>query len=133
MRNRRATHSADTAFHALSDPTRRSVLDLLRMRGVQPAGVIAESFPISRPAISKHLRILRRAHLVQEHRHGRHRFYRLNAGPLQAVDTWLTGYREFWHARLHALKEHVEREPALQSRTTSRKHGLQRRKRNGKG
>ena len=64
----------DAAFNALADPTRRAVLDLLRA-GTRPAGEIARAFPVSRPAISKHLRILRRAHLVEERREGRHRLY----------------------------------------------------------
>jgi hypothetical protein len=53
MRNRSVTHSTEAAFHALADPTRRAVLDLLRL-GSQPAGQIAQAFPVSRPAISKH-------------------------------------------------------------------------------
>ena len=72
MRHHSVTRSTDTTFSALSDPTRRAVLDLL-CQGSQPAGRIAQVFPVSRPAISKHLRLLRRAHLVQERREGRHR------------------------------------------------------------
>ena len=67
MRSRKVTYSREAAFHALADPTRRAVLDMLR-RGSHPAGQIARTFPISRPAISRHLRLLRRAHLVQERR-----------------------------------------------------------------
>ena len=91
MRNRLATYSRSStaaAFQALADPTRRAVLDLLR-RGALPAGQIAREFPVSRPAISKHLRLLRRARLVEERREGRHRLYRLNAEPLRGVDAWL--------------------------------------------
>jgi len=122
MRNRSVTHlssssslaSSEATFHALADPTRRAVLDLLR-RGSQPAGQIAEAFPISRPAISKHLRQLRKARLVVESRRGRHRFYHLNAEPLKAVDTWLEHYRNFWHANLSSLKAFVEEEYARES------------------
>ena len=101
------TYKAGEIFTALADPTRRGVLDLLR-QGSQPAGGIARAFPISRPAISKHLRLLRRAHLVEERREGRHRLYRLNAAPLKAVDAWLEGYRAFWSANLASLKDFVE-------------------------
>jgi DNA-binding transcriptional ArsR family regulator len=94
MRHRTVTYSRDSAFNALADPTRRAVLDLLRA-GTRPAGEIARAFPISRPAISKHLKILRRAHLVDEHREGRHRFYQLNPEPLKTVDQWLDEYRRF--------------------------------------
>ena len=109
MRNRSVTYSPEAAFQALADPTRRAVLDLLR-RGSQPAGAIARAFPVSRPAISKHLRLLRRAHLVCENREGRHRVYQLNPEPLRAVDKWLEHYRGFWTASLTNLKSFVEAE-----------------------
>jgi DNA-binding transcriptional ArsR family regulator len=111
MRHRSVTYSREAAFHALADPTRRAVLDLLR-QGSQPAGQIARAFPVSRPAISKHLRILRRAHLVAEHREGRQRLYQLNPKPLKAVDSWLEQYRSFWNANLASLKSFVETEYA---------------------
>jgi DNA-binding transcriptional ArsR family regulator len=113
MRNRSVTYVAaikdEATFQALADPTRRAVLDLLR-RGSQPAGAIAAAFPVSRPAISKHLKLLRRAHLVQEHREGRHRVYQLNPEPLRAVDSWLDHYRNFWTMNLANLKTFVESE-----------------------
>ena len=114
MRNRSVTYRPETTFHALADPTRRAVLDLLR-RGAQPAGQIAEAFPISRPAISKHLRQLRKAHLVVESRSGRHRVYQLNAEPLKAVDSWIEHYRQFWQTNLSNLKSFVETEYARES------------------
>ena len=117
MRNRSVTYSTDAAFHALADPTRRAVLDLLR-RGSQPAGQIAQAFPVSRPAISRHLRLLRRAHLVREERQGRHRLYQLNPEPLQAVDSWLQHYRNFWNANLSSLKAFVEAEHAREQGST---------------
>src|SRR3954449_6397202 len=113
MRDQRVTYStrrnSEATFQALADPTRRAVLDLLR-RGNQPAGQIASAFPVSRPAISKHLRLLRRAHLVSEHREGRHRVYQLNPEPLRAVDSWLEHYRVFWTNSLNNLKAFVEAE-----------------------
>src|ERR1051325_12248476 len=99
MRNHSVTYSADAAFSALADPTRRALLDLLR-NGSQPAGQIALSFPISRPAISKHLRLLRKAQLVKEHRRGRHRFYEIDPEPLKAVDRWVEKDRVFFVFRL---------------------------------
>jgi DNA-binding transcriptional ArsR family regulator len=107
MRNRSATYSTEATFRALADPTRRALLDLLR-KGTLPAGQIAHAFPVSRPAISKHLRLLRGAHLVQERPEGRHRFYQLNPGPLRAVDSWLNQYRMFWQTSLTGLKAFVE-------------------------
>ena len=125
MRDRSVTHSAvriegslaaaqrtrDAAFNALADPTRRAVLDLLR-RGNRAAGEIARAFPVSRPAISKHLGVLRRAHLVEERRQGRHRMYQLNPDPLKSVDSWLEQYRSFWSGTLANLKSFVEQEYA---------------------
>jgi len=108
MRNRSVTYSAESAFHALADPTRRALLDLLR-QGSRPAGQIARAFPVSRPAISKHLRQLRKAHLVVETR------YRLNPEPLKAVDSWLEQYRVFWSASLASLKTFVETEYAKEN------------------
>jgi len=105
------TYSSEATFSALADPTRRAVLDLLR-RGSLPAGVIARAFPVSRPAISKHLRLLRRAHLVRERREGRRRLYQLNPEPLRAVDSWLEHYRSFWQMSLTDLKTFVEAEHA---------------------
>lgn|ERR1041384_1643661 len=118
MRNQAVTHSVDAAFSALADPTRRALLELLRS-GSQPAGAIAEKFPISRPAISKHLRLLRQANLVREQRRGRHRFYQLNPGPLKAVDQWLDHYRVFWNSKLADLKSFVESD---EHRTIRKRH-----------
>ncbi len=101
-------------FAALADPTRRAVLDLLR-QGSFPAGRIAKNFTVSRPAISRHLRLLRRARLVREHREGRRRIYQLNPEPLRAVDRWLDPYREFWRAQLSDLKAYIEGESAKDS------------------
>jgi len=111
MRHRSITYSTEAVFGALADPTRRAVLDLLR-RGNLPAGRIAQAFPVSRPAVSKHLRLLRRARLVEERRQGRHRVYQLNPGPLRAVDNWLNHYRAFWQSSLTSLRAFVEAEHA---------------------
>lgn len=94
-------------FQALADPTRRAILTLLQ-QGSQPVGSIARDFPISRPAISRHLRILRQAALVSEIKVGRNRLYELNAGPLKNVDDWLAHYRHMWQHQLINLKRFVE-------------------------
>jgi len=123
MRNRLATYSASSTgatFQALADPTRRAVLDLLR-RGALPAGQIAREFPVSRPAISKHLRLLRRARLVEERREGRHRLYRLNAEPLRGVEEWLEQYRVFWQTSLTRLKAFVEAEDQKETSDSRKK------------
>jgi DNA-binding transcriptional ArsR family regulator len=94
-------------FHAVADVTRRAILDQLR-NGAKPVHQIASEFPVSRPAISKHLRVLHQANLVRERREGRRRLYHLNPEPLRSVDDWLRSYRDFWAANLLNLKKHVE-------------------------
>ena len=74
------------------------------------AGEIADAFPISRPAISKHLRVLRSAKLVRQSRRGRERLYSISPGPLEHIDAWLNAYRLHWGANLVALKDFVESE-----------------------
>lgn len=120
MRHHSVTLSPDIAFHALADPTRRALLDLLR-GGSRPAGQIAQAFPFSRPAISKHLRLLRQANLVREHRRGRHRFYEINPEPLRAVDQWLEQYRAFWNVKLAGLKAFVESDVSGTNRPDTKK------------
>ena|SRR5215469_9374578 len=120
MRHRSVTYSQEAVFSALADPTRRSVLDLLR-QGSLPAGRIAQVFPVSRPAISKHLRLLRRAELVRQRREGRHRFYQLNPDPLKVVDSWLSEYRAFWQTGLANLKNFVESEQAKETSARTKK------------
>ncbi len=93
-----------SAFHALAHPARRQILDLLRQRPHR-AGEIAARFPaVSRPAISKHLRILRRSRLVDARRRGRERIYRLDARPLRQVERWLRQYAEHWDRQLGAFQ-----------------------------
>jgi len=91
----------------VADPTRRAILDRLRN---SPAAVqaIADRFDVSRPAISKHLRVLLEARLVTEQRAGRNNIYKLNPQPLQELDRWLQQYREMWMVNLKNLKAHVE-------------------------
>jgi DNA-binding transcriptional ArsR family regulator len=119
MRHRSVTYSTEATFQALADPTRRAVLDLLRA-GTRPAGEIAQAFPVSRPAVSKHLRQLRRANLVVEQRRGRHRYYQLNPGPLRTVDAWLDHYRGFWKSSLTSLKAFVEAEHSREAAPAGR-------------
>lgn len=94
-------------FEAISDPTRRAILDSLRVRD-RAAGDIAALFPVSRPAISKHLRVLRAAGLVRHRPVAQSRIYSLEPEPLREVERWLEHYRVFWAARLHVLKRYVE-------------------------
>jgi DNA-binding transcriptional ArsR family regulator len=97
----------EVVFRAIADPTRREILHLLR-GGRHTVGEIAANFRTSRPAISKHLRLLRAAGLVVTHRHGTSRVCYLNAKPLRAVNKWLRDYEVFWSATMRDLKRYVE-------------------------
>jgi DNA-binding transcriptional ArsR family regulator len=93
---------------ALADPTRRRILELL-VDGDVPAGELAESFPVSRPAVSRHLRVLREAGLVEVRVDRQRRLYSLNAQPLAELDEWLAPYRRLWSQRLDALDTEIRR------------------------
>ena len=102
---RRKGHEA--VFRAIADPTRREILHLLR-GGRHTVGELAGNFRTSRPAISKHLRLLRSAGLVVTRRAGTARICQLNAKPLRAVSDWLQDYEAFWGDSLRSLKQYVE-------------------------
>lgn len=104
-----------TVFSAIADPTRRGILDALRYDELS-AGAIAEQFPVSRPAVSRHLRILRAAGLVRERKVAQSRLYSLDPNPLRSVDQWLSAYKIFWSARLHDLKRVAESQQSSSKR-----------------
>lgn len=95
-------------FRAIADPTRRALLDRLRS-GDAAVNELAAGFRMSRPAVSKHLRVLRDARLVREHRDGRQRVYRVDPAPLNDIAQWLESYRAFWQASLDNLKHFIEK------------------------
>ena len=97
-----------TPYQAILDGTRRRILDLLREESLT-AGAIAQRFrKISRPAVSKHLAILRRSKLVVTKKQGRERMYSLNAAPLREVADWVSQYDALWDKQLQSLKDYVE-------------------------
>jgi len=100
-------YDQSVVFDALADPTRRAILDLLA-REERTSGDVADRFDVSRPAISKHLRVLRDAGLVERRTEAQWRIYRLNPEALKEVDRWMAKYRTFWAARMHDLKRFVE-------------------------
>jgi DNA-binding transcriptional ArsR family regulator len=106
----------DAAAAAIADPVRREILTLLQA-GPLPAGAIASRFAISRPAVSRHLRVLRESGLVVDQPRGRERVYRLDVTPLAGLDDWLAQFRRSggsggsneWSSRLDALETEVHR------------------------
>lgn len=101
------TQRLDRVFGALSDPTRRAILARLA-HGERTVGELAEPFDVSRPAISKHLRVLERAGLVRRTPEGRISRCALDASPLRVAADWVEHYREFWEGRLDALARYLE-------------------------
>ena len=120
------------ALEALADPTRRRIVELLadgeleagsiaaqfpvsrpavsrHLRVLREAGSIAAQVPVSRPAVSRHLRVLREAGLVRARGEAQRRVYSLDPAPLAEVDAWLARYRGFWTNRLDALDTHLRR------------------------
>lgn len=98
-------------FQAIADPTRRSLLELLSEREL-PVTAISSRYPMTRTAVSKHLRILADAGLVKERKVGREKRYRLEPEPLRELKRWLAYYERFWENRLAALKLFVESDSA---------------------
>ena len=94
----------DPVFAALANPVRRRLLELLA-DGPRTAGALAAEFELSRPAVSEHLGVLRRASLVREQPRGRERHYHLEAGPLAEVDAWLHPFERYWRQRLRDLAD----------------------------
>jgi DNA-binding transcriptional ArsR family regulator len=96
------------AVAALVDPTRRTIVELLA-GGELEAGEIAGRFSISRPAVSRHLRVLRELGLVRVRADAQRRIYSLEPAPLAELDEWLSRYRDFWENRLDALDTELKR------------------------
>lgn len=97
-------------FQAIADPTRRGLLRLL-VDQEMPVTVISSHFPMTRTAVSKHLRILAEAGLVKERKVGRETRYRLDADPLLELKRWLAFYERYWENNLSALKRYIESDP----------------------
>jgi len=98
------------SFVVLAEPHRRQILDLLRERE-RPVGDLVDRLRLSQPAVSKHLRVLRDAGLVEVRPVAQQRLYRLRAEPLAEVDAWLAPYRRLWSRSLDALDQHLEENP----------------------
>jgi len=94
-------------FEALAEPNRRRILDLLAQRE-RPVNDLVSLLQVSQPAVSKHLRVLRDAGLVEVRADAQRRLYRVRPEPLRELDDWLAPYRAMWESRLDALESHLE-------------------------
>jgi DNA-binding transcriptional ArsR family regulator len=114
-------------FAALSDPTRRLILERLS-RGDATPGELAKPMQISWPAVTKHLRVLEQAGLLLRRRSGRNHVLTLEPGPIRRADAWIATYRRFWEGSLDALADYLERGVAKADRPTPMKGLRSRRK-----
>jgi DNA-binding transcriptional ArsR family regulator len=96
-------------FEAIAEPNRRAILDLLR-DGERPAGELVHALALSQPGVSKHLKALKAAGLVQARADGQRRLYRLDPRGMAELTAWLAPHRRFWAGKLAALDAHLERE-----------------------
>jgi len=113
-----ANPQLDQVYGAIADPTRRAILGLLS-RGEVNIGSLADQFPISLNGVSKHVKVLERAGLVERSVRGREHWLRLQAEPLREAARWLDHYRAFWDSRLDALEMLLVRQQS--TRTTGKK------------
>lgn len=98
------------SFAVLAEPARRDILDLLR-EGERPVGDLVDHLRLSQPAVSKHLRVLRDAGLVEVRPDAQRRLYSLRADGLVEIDAWLAPYRRLWARSLDKLERHLEENP----------------------
>ena len=103
-----ATDEAQPVFRALADPTRRAIIDMLA-EGDRPISDIAAAFDMTRPAVAKHLAILREGGVIAVEKQGRERIHRLNPQALKTAADWLGYFDRFWDDRLANLKKVVEK------------------------
>jgi DNA-binding transcriptional ArsR family regulator len=99
-----------STLEVLAEPSRRRILDLL-LSGERPVGELVVDTALSQPSVSKHLRVLREAGLVEVRSDAQRRIYRVNPEPLRNLDEWLAPYRRLWASRLGALGQHLESMP----------------------
>jgi len=96
------------ALEVLAEPRRLAIFDLLR-DGERPVGELVDRLGVSQPAVSKHLRVLKNAGLVEARADAQRRLYRIRPEPLAELDEWLASYRELWTAHLDRLEDHLDR------------------------
>jgi DNA-binding transcriptional ArsR family regulator len=111
-----------STLEALSDETRLRIVEELALRECT-AGELASMFEISRPGVSRHLRVLRESGLVSCRADAQRRVYSLGTGPLEELDAWLDKYRVFWSHRLDALDTEIERAKLQRARRNLRPKG----------
>jgi DNA-binding transcriptional ArsR family regulator len=95
-------------FQAIADPTRRSILGLLALQSLT-LNAVAENYNISRPAISKHIKVLTECGLIEIKQEGRERYCTAKLDKLSEVNAWITQYKQFWEGKLDALEQYLDK------------------------
>jgi DNA-binding transcriptional ArsR family regulator len=121
-----STDQLSTTFAALADPTRRAILSRL-LEGECSVGDLAEPFAMTKPAVSKHLRVLERAGLISQRREAQWRHCRVEAAPLKEVAEWAERYRHIWEQRLDRLDNYLQEMKAKEGRQNARRQGKKQR------
>lgn len=107
-------------FQAIADPTRRSIINMLAHKSLN-LNAVAEHFEVSRPAISKHVKILTECGLIVIRQQGRERYCQARLEKLNQVSDWVEQYREFWNARLDALEDYLSELQRKKKRQSKKK------------
>jgi DNA-binding transcriptional ArsR family regulator len=117
----------ESVFEIIAEPNRRAILGLL-VSSQQSVGEIERQLRMTQPTVSKHLRVLREAGIVESTVDAQRRLYRLNPEPLQELEAWLAPFRRFWSAHVDALERHLDRmdEPPTKRKTRRRRRGAHR-------
>ncbi len=113
----------ESAFNIIAEPNRRAILSLLAS-SERSVGEIERQLGMTQPTVSKHLRVLREAGLVESQVDAQRRLYRLKPEPLKEVDAWLAPFREFWSAQVDALERHLDQmDQATPAKGKTRRRG----------
>jgi len=107
-------------FQAIADPTRREIINMISYKTLN-LNAVAENFDVSRPAISKHIKILTECGLITIHQQGRERFCQANLKPLIEVSSWVEQYREFWTSKLDDLEAYLKENPKTKKKLKAKR------------
>jgi DNA-binding transcriptional ArsR family regulator len=110
-------------FQAIADPTRRQIINMIARESLN-LNAIADNFNVSRPAISKHIKILTECGLITIRQEGRERYCEANLKPLGQVSDWVEQFRIFWTGKLDALEHYLSKEEKSSSKKTSKRSGI---------
>jgi DNA-binding transcriptional ArsR family regulator len=123
----------ESVFEVIAEPSRRAILSLL-VSSQQSVGEIERQLDMPQPAVSKHLRVLREAGVVESTVDAQRRLYRLKPEPLQEIDAWLAPFRRLWSAHVDALERHLDRigqSTPTKTKARRRPHGPNRKRHKG--